>query len=164
MTFRGRRGGLIAGWLVAGGLLACSSNPLGPGGECNTANAIEICIDRSEYRPGGTVAYALTNLGSANVNVDTCSLTMRARTRPQAVPVMFDPSRRCGVSVTSTEITAQMSPLIAGETFFATIQVGQGSPQGFYRVFWWLLDDAGGALVSEQPISSSEFSVFPSAN
>lgn len=140
---------------------ACRSSTA-PSGDCEVTNNLEICIDRGQYAQGTTAAVTLTNRGTSVIRVDTCSRVLVERSTRITFGSSFNPNRRCGPEATAVEVAANMHVLAARGSVREPVSVPVGIPQGFYRVDYWLVDGLG-ALLSETPISSAEFDVFPSA-
>jgi len=149
---------MVPGFVALG---ACGS-ATGPGGECEVSGGLEICVDRGEYAPGNTVRLTLTNRAGAVTYVDTCATVFVERTTRAVFGSTYNPERRCGADPAQSEIVANMHTLEPGQATTESLRVTPGIPQGFYRIDYWILDSAGD-LQSEDPVSSSEFDVFPSA-
>lgn len=150
--------------VCAAAVVGCSSI-LGIGSSCRTDRGIELCVDRSEYAPGDTVHLRMTNVGGGELaRIDACSiqLTGTAGTTDE-LGYVYLPTRRCGFEVT-TEIQLERAFLLArGESAATALGIGRGTPQSFSRVNVWLLE-ADGELVSEEPVSSTVFTILRSAS
>ncbi len=144
------------------GLAGCSDG-FGPSSTCQVRLGIEVCADRAEYRPGATVNFTVTNRGSQAVLIDACSYQVAGRSR-EALPFEwdYDPTRGCGPQATIEDVVAMMRALEPGASLAGAATIVPNAFQGFYRVGVWLVD-AAGALVDDDPFTSNDFDVLPSA-
>jgi hypothetical protein len=140
----------------------CAADPQGPGGGCGTTNALVACVDRSEYAPGDPLALTVVNRGAVSARIDTCAALLVERTTIEFSPPVYHPARRCGPNPSPDDILAAAVEVKSGESRTVSLTVAPALPQGFYRVYAWLLDDSG-ALAAPDPVRSNEFDVFPSA-
>ncbi|MDH3732594.1 MAG: hypothetical protein OEU54_03630 [Gemmatimonadota bacterium] len=146
-------------------LVGCGESTTGPGAAnlCATSQGVEVCAPRSEYRPNEVVSVSVTNETSATIYIDTCSVKPVGKTsREAAFPVDYSPQNQCGNDVDVEEIVANMIELPAGQSIQVTGNISSFAFQGFYRINVWVLDVAG-ARVSNLPVFSGTFEVFPSA-
>ncbi len=144
------------------GLAACSDG-FGPSSTCQVRLGIEVCAGRDEYRPGATVDFTVTNRGSQPVLIDACSYQVSGRSR-EALPFVwdYDPTRGCGPEATIEDVVAMMRSLDPGASLRGAVGIAPSAFQGFYRVGVWQVD-ASGALVDDDPFTSNDFDVLPSA-
>lgn len=157
--------GLTATLVATAATWGCSDSATAPGARpCATRDGIEICADRSEYRPGATVTLTLTNGGAAPVFVDDCSVDIVGKTsREVPFDEDYDPTLRCGQDVTPAEIVSRLIELPPGTAVTASYSLATFAFQGFYRVNVWIVD-ATGARTSTTPHYSGTFEVFPTAS
>ena len=144
------------------GLAACSDG-FGPASTCQVRLGIEVCADREEYAPGATVNFTVVNRGTQSVLIDVCSYQVSGRSR-EALPFEwdYDPTRGCGPGATIEDVVAMARALDPGASLTGTVVITPGSFQGFYRVGVWQVD-APGTLVDDDPFTSNDFRVLPSA-
>lgn len=124
-----------------------------------------MCVDRSEYAPGDTVHLRMTNVGGTEPSrIDACSMQLSGTAgTTDELGYVYLPTRRCGFEVT-TEIQLERAfTLSRGESAATTLGIAKGTPQSFNRVNVWLLE-ADGELVSEEPVSSTVFTILRSAS
>lgn len=142
----------------------CGTSPTDPASRpCATMGGIEICADRSRYRPGDTITLTVANRGTGTVYKDSCSTEVVGKTSLAAeFEVDYDPTLSCGEEVTTAEILAAMVELAPGASIVESHALAPFAFQGFYRVNVWILDDTG-ARISSTPFHSGTFEVFPTA-
>ncbi len=148
---------------VLGLALAACSDGFGPSSTCQVRLGIEVCVDREEYAPGATVNFTVANRGSQSVFIDACSYQVSGRSR-EVLPFEwdYDPTRGCGPEATIEDVVAMMRSLDPGASLTGGVLITPGAFQGFYRVGVWQVD-AAGALVDDDPFTSNDFNVLPSA-
>ena len=154
-------------WLTRIGLTAASAmacgDASGPAGSCRSNSGLVLCVDRGEYPPGAAARVEIRNASSAVIHVDSCATFAASRETLEIFGADYRPERRCGDDVTVQEILSRAFELGPGESTFDEVTIGAGSPQGFYRVLYWRLDDTG-ELASPDAATTPEFDVFPSAD
>ncbi|MCG8467553.1 MAG: hypothetical protein MJB57_04995, partial [Gemmatimonadetes bacterium] len=103
-------------------LNACGGDPTGVSASlCQVRNGAEVCVDRSEYRPGDAVRIRIRNVGSVAIFKDSCSTKAVGKTSEIAdFEERFDPSLRCGPGADAADIVANMVEIAPGETFEET--------------------------------------------
>ncbi|MDX1393039.1 MAG: hypothetical protein R3195_01565 [Gemmatimonadota bacterium] len=147
--------------IVAATCVACGGSS-GPSGSCRSDSGLVLCVERGEYRPGASARVEIRNASSEILYVDTCSTFAASRETLEVFGAEYRPDRRCAADATLPEILSRAFELAPGESAFDDVTIGAGSPQGFYRVLYWLLDVTG-TLVSPDAATTPEFDVFPSA-
>ena len=146
-------------------LAGCGDSATGPGasGLCATSQGLEVCADRTEYRPADEVSASLTNSTSGPMYVGGCSIKVVGKTsRAAQFETAYSPAARCGPDVDADEILANLVEIPAGETLVLPVPISPIAFQGYYRVNVWILD-AAGHRVASLPAFSGTFEVFPSA-
>lgn len=143
----------------------CGESPTGAGARaCSTIDGIEVCADRSEYRPGDVISLTISNRGGETVFKDACSTEVVGKTSLSgAFEDDYDPTLHCGEDVTPADIAAAMIELPPGDAIVESQSLARFAFQGFYRVNVWILDGTG-ARISMTPFHSGTFEVFPTAN
>ncbi|MDX1396333.1 MAG: hypothetical protein R3195_18270 [Gemmatimonadota bacterium] len=152
---------LIGCVLVAG----CGDSSTGAeaAGLCATSQGLEVCADRTEYRPADEVSASLANSTAAPMYIGGCSIKVVGKTSREAeFETTYSPAARCGSDVDADEILANLVEIPAGETLVLPVPISSIAFQGYYRVNVWILD-AAGQRVSSLPAFSGTFEVFPSA-
>jgi len=145
-------------------LAGCGNSATGPGsGPCATNQGIEICADRSSYRPGASVGLTITNRGSQTVFKDFCSVKIVGKTdRSAPFEARYNPTLLCGLDVTQEEIVANMVELAPGASIEEQHRLATFAFQGLYRVNVWILDE-NGDRISMTPFFTGTFDVIPTA-
>jgi len=122
----------VATLLVIAG---CESSTGARSRPCATMDVIEICADRSQYRPGAVISLTIANRRTATVYKDSCSTEVVGKmSRAASFEEDYDPTLFCGEDVTPADIAAAMVELAPGVSIVETYPIGRFAFQGFYRV------------------------------
>lgn len=151
--------------VLCGAVLAGCGSILGIDSTCRADRGVELCVDRSEYAPGDTIHLRMTNAGAGEVvRIDECSIQLSGTAgSTDELDWLYRPSRRCGFGVTTEIQLARAFVLASGQSATTLLGIARGTPQSFNRVNVWLLDPEGG-LVSEEPVTSTVFTILRSAS
>ena len=154
---------IVAGTLAIAG---CGSSTAGPANGpdlCATTQGFEVCAARAEYSPNETVTTTVRNTTAQTAYVDVCSVKPVGKTsRSAPFATDYSPQFGCGSDVDLDEIVSNMVELAPGASTQVTPKIAPFAFQGFYRINVWIVD-AAGERVSNEPVFSGTFEVFPSA-
>ena len=154
---------LIMSILAALLALSCAEDAMGPVGSlCATQHGLEVCVDRPEYEPRGSITVTSRNVSGHRIFKDACA------TKPVGVTNLevefeasYNPTLHCGRGATRDDIVRHTVELGPGDSTEEIVTIPFFAFQGWYRVNVWLLD-AEGNLAFDTPATSGIFQVFPS--
>ncbi|MDE2664158.1 MAG: hypothetical protein OXI39_14305 [Gemmatimonadota bacterium] len=144
-------------------VMSCGGGATGPRGSlCDTRHGTEVCVDRPEYRSGEAIVITTRNVSNGSIFKDCGTTAVPAPDSEDEFRPAYNPRRRCGATVTRTEIVERMVRLEPGASTRETLRLGY-SPQDFFHVTVWLLT-LDGELAFDTPATSGVFVIFPGAN
>ncbi|WP_420441846.1 hypothetical protein [Candidatus Palauibacter sp.] len=151
--------------LAAALVLSCGEDATGPTASlCATQHGLEVCVDRPEYGPSGSIAVTTRNVSGAPVFKDSCATKAVGVTNLEVeFEALYNPRLHCGPAVEKADIVERMVELDPGESATETLRLTSFAFQGWYRVNVWILDSEGNLAV-ETPATSGIFRVFPSVS
>jgi len=154
---------ILTSMLAAVLSLSCGEDAAGPAASlCAAQHGLEVCVDRHEYGPSGSIAVTTRNVSAAPIFKDSCGTKAVGVTNLEvAFEAVYNPRLHCGPAATKVDVVERMVDLDPGESVTETLRLTSFAFQGWYRVNVWLLD-AEGNLAVDTPATSGIFQVFPS--